>query len=65
LKSSSRIRTFNEEVEDTTKIGQIRDAMCAASRVIFLGFHFHPQNLDLITPPNAQSGTANQLRYRP
>jgi hypothetical protein len=30
LKSSSRIRTFNEEVEDTTKIGEIRDAMCAA-----------------------------------
>jgi hypothetical protein len=63
LKSSSRIRTFNEEVEDTTKIGEIRDAMCAASRVIFLGFHFHPQNLALITPPNAQSRAAKQVVY--
>jgi SIR2-like domain len=59
LKSSLRIRTFNEEVEDRTKIKEIQDAMCTANRVIFLGFHFHQQNVDLITPPNAQSGTAS------
>jgi hypothetical protein len=63
LKSSSRIRTFNEEVEDRTKIKEIQDAMCTANRIIFLGFHFHPQNVDLITPPNAQSGIANQFAY--
>jgi hypothetical protein len=59
LKSSSRIRTFNEEVEDSTKIEEIQSAMSNANRVIFLGFHFHQQNVDLITPPNAQSGTAS------
>ena len=63
LKSSSRIRTFNEEVEDQTKIGEIRDAMCTASRIIFLGFHFHPQNMELITPPNAHSSAASQEAY--
>jgi len=57
LKSSSRIRTFNEEVEDATKLGEIRDAMCAASRVIFLGFHFHSQNMELIKP---QSHAGNE-----
>jgi hypothetical protein len=60
LKSSSRIRTFNEEVEDRTKIGKIQDAIGAASRIIFLGFHFHRQNMDLIKPPNAHRGTGNQ-----
>jgi hypothetical protein len=63
LKSSSRIRTFNEEVEDNAKIKEIQDAMCAASRVIFLGFHFHAQNMDLIKPADAQDGTANQEAY--
>ena len=58
MKSSSRIRTFNEEVEDSTKIEEIRDAVGTASRIIFLGFHFHPQNMELITP-NTQSGAAD------
>ena len=56
-KSSSRIRTFNEEVEDKTKIEEIRNAISAANRVIFLGFHFHPQNMDLIKPPIGSSAT--------
>jgi hypothetical protein len=57
LKSSSGIRTFNEEVEDRTKIEEIRNAISAANRVIFLGFHFHPQNMDLIKPPIGSSAT--------
>lgn len=57
VESSSRIRTFNEEVEDKTKIGKIQNAISTANRVIFLGFHFHPQNMDLIKPPIAPSVT--------
>jgi hypothetical protein len=34
-----------------------------ANRVNFLGFHFHTQNVDLITPPNAQSDMADQFAY--
>jgi len=59
LKSSSGIRTFNEEVEDRTKIEEIRNAISAANRVIFLGFHFHPQKMDLIKPPIAPSATGD------
>jgi hypothetical protein len=59
LESSSRIRTFNEEVEDKTKIEEIRKAIATANRVIFLGFHFHPQNMDLIKPSIAPSVTAD------
>jgi hypothetical protein len=56
LKCSSRIRTFNEEVEDKAKIGEIQNAVANAKRLIFLGFHFHPQNMDLIKPPDATGG---------
>jgi hypothetical protein len=63
LKSSSRIRTFNDEVEDRTKIGEIQNAISTANRVIFLGFHFHQQNMDLIKPPNADGGAANPQAY--
>jgi hypothetical protein len=37
LESSSRIRTFNEEVEDKTKIEEIRKAIATTNRVIFFG----------------------------
>jgi hypothetical protein len=59
LKSSSRIRTFNEEIKDRTKIEEIRNAISAANRVIFLGLHFHQQNMDLIKPAIAPSVTAD------
>src|SRR5262245_52507850 len=58
LKSSSRIRTFNEEVEDTTKIGEIQSALCSASRVVFLGFYFHPPNMELIKPSSYTTSDA-------
>jgi hypothetical protein len=61
LKCSSRIRTFNEEVEDKVKIGEIQNAVANAKRVIFLGFHFHPQNMELIKPPVASA--AKQEAY--
>ena len=60
LESSSRIWTFNEEVEDNTKIRKI---LSSATRIIFLGFHFHPQNMDLMKAPNAHTSTANKQAY--
>jgi hypothetical protein len=66
LKSSSRIRTFNEEIKDRTKIEEIRNAISVANRVIFLGFHFHQQNMDLIKPAIAPSVTADiPMAYAP
>jgi hypothetical protein len=47
---SANIRTYNEEVEDKVLIDKIHDRMLWAERVVFLGFHFHQQNVELITP---------------
>jgi len=52
-KLSGGIRTYNEEVEDKKKINELRDLVNAAGRIVFLGFHFHEQNIELISPePN-------------
>jgi hypothetical protein len=45
---SNQIRTYNEEVDDKAKIGELRRAIAEASRLIFLGFHFHKQNVELL-----------------
>jgi hypothetical protein len=45
---SSQIRTYNEEVDDKEKIAQVRAAMASAKRIVFLGFHFHKQNVELL-----------------
>jgi hypothetical protein len=47
---SDQIRTYNEEVDDTKKIGELRTAMAEAKRIVFLGFHFHKQNVELLSP---------------
>jgi hypothetical protein len=62
-KCSSGIRTFNEEVEDRAKIAEIQGAIRGADRVIFLGFHFHSQNMDILTPATRHSGAANKQAY--
>jgi hypothetical protein len=47
---STQIRTYNEEVDDTAKVEEIRKRMAEAQRIVFLGFHFHKQNVELIAP---------------
>lgn len=54
-KLSAGIRTYNEEVEDKKKINELRDLVSAAQRIVFLGFHFHKQNVELISPPQNAS----------
>jgi hypothetical protein len=49
-KLSGGIRTYNEEVEDKEKIKELHALVIAASRIVFLGFHFHKQNIELISP---------------
>lgn len=44
------IRTFNEQVQDQSLIDALHAEVAACDRVIFLGFHFHKQNTDLLTP---------------
>jgi hypothetical protein len=45
---SKNICTFNEEVEEGTTLEKLRRALSLAERIVFLGFHFHFQNLKLI-----------------
>jgi hypothetical protein len=49
-KLSGGIRTYNEEVEDSKKTNELRDLVSVAQRIVFLGFHFHKQNIELISP---------------
>lgn len=58
---SGQIRTYNEEVDDKQKIGEIRQAVAKAKIIVFLGFHFHKQNVELLSPEADQppvTGTA-------
>ncbi len=47
---SNQIRTYNEEVDDKKKIDELRTIMAEAKRIVFLGFHFHKQNVELLSP---------------
>ena len=50
------IKTFGERIEDETTLAAIRKMVGKAEQVVFLGFAFHRQNMDLIRP----EGTAAQ-----
>ena len=46
----NNIKTYTEQIEDDGLVAKIRFAMREAETVVFLGFAFHPQNLQLIMP---------------
>lgn len=48
---SQRVKTFTERVDDAEMVQKMREAMHNAEVVVFLGFGFHPQNMELIKPP--------------
>ncbi len=45
---ANQIRTFTERVEEAQDLALIRNSMSRADRIIFLGFAFHRQNVDLL-----------------
>jgi hypothetical protein len=49
-KLSDQIYTFNEQMADTGELSVIRRHVNDAARIVFLGFHFHKQNMELLTP---------------
>lgn len=49
---SNNIRTFNEEVENNAPLAALRKRLVGAERVVFLGFHFHRQNMELLRHPS-------------
>lgn len=54
---SDELRTFNEQVAEGDVLSRIQDEVGLAERIVFLGFHFHRQNMLLIkTMPPARGG---------
>ncbi|MCX6581163.1 MAG: hypothetical protein NT166_13370 [Candidatus Aminicenantes bacterium] len=48
---SKNIKTFTEGTDpQSSEISEIRRRMSIANRVVFLGFAFHPMNVQIITP---------------
>lgn len=43
------IRTFSERIESGDFLGRMRSELAAADTVVYLGFSFHPQNMELLT----------------
>ena len=46
--AADKILTFTEQVQDSALLEDIKDALETAERVIFLGFGFHRQNLEVL-----------------
>lgn len=47
---SGSIKTFTEGIEDIEVLNSIRNAVSEAERIIFLGFAFWQQNMDILDP---------------
>jgi len=50
LHIASQIKTFSERVEDESALEGIRDCVRSAEKIVFLGFSFHPQNMEILNP---------------
>lgn len=50
---SRGIKTFNEEVSGGEELENVRRFLEEARHIVFLGFHFHRQNVELIAPKSA------------
>jgi len=48
LERAAQIKTFTEQVEDEASLNEISDAIKNAETLVFLGFAFHPQNMELL-----------------
>ncbi|WP_430413914.1 SIR2 family protein [Parasphingorhabdus sp.] len=49
------IKTFSESVDDVEKTERIQSLLSKSKQVLFLGFGFHKQNMDLLVAPNPRS----------
>ncbi|MCA3713503.1 MAG: hypothetical protein IM664_04755 [Phenylobacterium sp.] len=50
LSIASEIKTFTERMDDKENIDEIKDAISESKRLVFLGFAYHAQNLNVIKP---------------
>jgi hypothetical protein len=47
---SVRIKTYSEKVREDDELRSLRDEVINSKLIVFLGMHFHEQNLKIITP---------------
>ena len=50
LSLASQIKTYSERIEEESAVAGIRQIVQNAEIIVFLGFAFHGQNMDLIQP---------------
>jgi hypothetical protein len=48
IEAAGRIRTFTEQIEDEDLLGSIHESVNRAETIVFMGFAFHPQNMQLL-----------------
>lgn len=51
LSIAGNIKTFSEQMDDEEALNALRTHVAEAETLVFLGFAFHRQNLELIKPP--------------
>jgi hypothetical protein len=50
VQSVERIRTYSEQVEDESGLAQIKKVISDADAIVFLGFPYRPQNMEILKP---------------
>jgi hypothetical protein len=55
LSLSTEIKTFSERIDENETLHSIRRCVKEAETIVFLGFAYHPANLELIAPESAGS----------
>jgi hypothetical protein len=60
LELAAQVKTFTEGTDpDSSEIVRIRDLINSVGRIVFLGFAYHRQNLDLLWPDHAPAHPAS------
>lgn len=49
---SKSIKTYTEQIKENKLLKSLRQEVAGAKTIVFLGFGFHPQNMDILTPKN-------------
>ena len=57
IEAAGRIRTFTEQMEDEDSLRVIHESVLRVETLVFLGFGFHPQNMELL-----DVGTGSSVR---
>lgn len=50
IDAAGRIKTYSEKIDEGAELESVRDEIAAAKLIVFLGMHFHEQNIKLIAP---------------